>query len=117
MGRTRERFRQNVAAVLRRFDPSVVESTCRHVMPRVVVVDLDVLRAGPVARVGDDGLCAGRIGEDRRRALLGKPKLRRKMASTPASLVATYSDLGVERATVEMVYDFQETAAPPMRKT
>ena len=44
-------------------------------------------------------------------------KLQRKMAYAPASLAATYSDSGVERATVEMVFDFQETSAPPMRKT
>ena len=40
----------------------------------------------------------------------GKPsslrKLRRKMVSAPVSLAATYSDFRVERATVEMVYDF-----------
>ena len=56
VGRTRERFCQNVAAVLGRFDPPVVELTCRHVLPRVVVVDLDVLRASQVSRVVDDGL-------------------------------------------------------------
>ena len=44
-------------------------------------------------------------------------KLRRKMASAPASLAATYSYSGVERATVEMVYDFQEIAAPPIMNT
>ena len=43
--------------------------------------------------------------------------LRRKMASAPASLAATYSDSGVERATVEMLYDFQEIAAPPIKNT
>ena len=33
-------------------------------------------------------------------------KLQRKMASALASLAATYSDSGVELATVDMVYDF-----------
>ena len=33
-------------------------------------------------------------------------KLRTKIASTPALLAATYSHSGVERDTVEMVYDF-----------
>ena len=73
MGRTWERFRQDVAVVFRRLDPSVVESACRHVLPRVVVMDLDVLRACPVARIVDDGLGTCRIGEDRRRARLGEP--------------------------------------------
>ena len=68
MDRTRERFRQDVTAVLLRLDPTVVESTCRHMMPLVVVVNLDVLLACPVARIVDDGLGTGRIGEDRRRA-------------------------------------------------
>ena len=121
MGRTRKRFRQDVAAVLRRLDPPVVESACRDMLPRIVVVDLDVLRACPVAMIVDDGLGTGRIGKDRRRAWLGNPssprKLRRKTASAPASLAAMYSDSGVERATVEMVYDFLEIAAPPMRNT
>ena len=44
-------------------------------------------------------------------------KLRRKMASAPASLAATYSDAGVKRATVETVYGFQEIAAQPMTNT
>ena len=121
MGCTRERFGLDITAVLRRLDPPVVESVCRHVLLHVVVVDLDVLRACPVARIVDDGLGTGRIGKDRRRAWLGNPssprKLRRKMASAPASLAATYSDSEVERATVVMVYDFQEIAAPPMRNT
>ena len=58
MGRMRERFRHNVDPLLGRFDPPVVKLTCRHVLPRVVVVDLDTFRAGSVARVVDDGLCA-----------------------------------------------------------
>ena len=121
MGRTRERFCQDVAVVLGRPDPPVVESTCRHVLPRVVVVDLDVLRAcrlhgllmmarAPVESV-KIGVAPGWGNPSSSR------KLRRKMASAPASLAATYSDPEVERATVEMVCDFQEIAAPPMRNT
>ena len=40
-----------------------------------------------------------------------------KMPSAPASLAATYSDFGVKRATVEMVYDFHEIAAPLIKNT
>ena len=39
------------------------------------------------------------------------------MASAPAALAATYSDSGVERATVDIVFDFQEIAAPPIKNT
>ena len=56
MGSTRKRYRQDITVVLRRLDPPIVASTFRHVLPRVVVVDLDVLRACPVARIVDDGL-------------------------------------------------------------
>ena len=118
VGRTRERFCQNIAAVLSRFHSVVVESPCRHVLVRVVVLEPNVLCAGPVTRVADDGLRAGRIREDRRRVLLGEPQLTEEVAEKDGlRTCVTYSDSGVECATVEMVYDFQETAAPPIRKT
>ena len=44
-------------------------------------------------------------------------KLRRKMASVPASLAGMYFDSGVKRATVKIVYDFQETAASLIKNT
>ena len=118
VGRTGEPFLQDVAAVFRRLDPPVVESACRHVLPRVVVVDLDMFRTCMVARIADDGLGTGGIGEDRRRAWLGESQLTEEIAaSAHASLAATYSDSGVECATVKIVYDFQEIAAQPIRNT
>ena len=54
-------------------------------------------------------------------AYCGNPSLLRelctKMASTPTSLAAACSDSGVKRATVEIVYDVHEIAAPPIEST
>ena len=80
-------------------------------LPREVVVDLDVLARAwlhallMMARAVVESLKIGVAPS------WGNPnsprKLRRKLASAPTSFAATYSDSGVERATVEMVYDFQ----------
>ena len=76
-------------------------------LPRVVVVDVDMLRACPIARIATNGLSTVGIGEDRRRARPKESQLTEKITKENGSALmspaTTYSNSGVEHATVEMV--------------